>query len=132
MVEQETINAIENLANATMSDRNAMAEFTATVSRLTIELADDNTKLIAAHSENNALTRQLTSAPATSHAITPFISKDPNAPKPQYTHYCFTHGIKSSHNSIDCLSPAANHNKNATNANKMGGRTTKWNVGGRA
>jgi hypothetical protein len=115
-----------------MADRNAMSELTTTVSRLTIELADVNAKLIAALAENNALTRQLPPPPATSCAITTFIPRDPNAPKPQYTHYCFTHGIKSSHSSADCKSPAANHNVNATDTNKMGGRTTKWKVGGRA
>jgi hypothetical protein len=97
-----------------------------------IELADANAKLTAALSENNALTRPIASAPATSRAITPFIPRDPSAPKPQYTHYYFTHGIKSSHNSVNCKSPAANHNVNATDTNKMGGRTTKWKVGGRA
>ena len=129
--QQETINAIENLANATMADRKAMAELTATISRLIVELADANTKLVKMLSNNNTLIRQLDSTSSSSRAITTNVPRL-NTPEPQDVHYCFTHVIKSSHTSKDYNSPAETHNKNATDANKMGGRTTKWKVGGRA
>ena len=115
-----------------MADREAMAELTATVSWITVKLADANTKLVKVLSDNNTLTRQLSSTSSSSRAITPYLPRNPNDPKPQYTHYCFTHGIKSSHSSKDCNSPADNHNKNATDVNKMSECTTKWKVGGRA
>ena len=115
-----------------MADREAMSELTATVSRLTVELSDANTKPVKALSDNNTLTCQLSSTSSSSCAITPCVPRSPNALTPQYTHYYFTHGIKSSHSSEHCLSLEDNHNKNATDANKMGGQTTKWKVGGRA
>ena len=112
-----------------MADREAMAELTATVSWLTVELANANTKLVKALSNNNTLTRQLSSTSPSSRAITPYMPRNPNDPKPQYTQYYFTHGIKSSHSSKYCNSPADNHNENTTDTNKMDGCTTKWKNG---
>ena len=79
-----------------MTDREAMAELTVTFSRLTVEIAKTITKLFKALSDNNTLTHQLSSNTSTSRAITPYVHHDPNTPKPQYVHYCFTDRIKSS------------------------------------
>ena len=47
-LQQETVDAIANLAAATASDRAAIAQLTATLERLTADLVTMNTKLIAA------------------------------------------------------------------------------------
>ena len=130
-VQQETITAISHLANATMADRESMATLTATVGRLTVELAETNAKLVRALADNNILARQVGTSGSPARPGGQFISRDPSPPKPQYINYCHTHGIKSSHTSKDCQSPSATHNVNATEANKLGGRTTKWPTGRR-
>ena len=83
---QDTVEAIANLANATMADREVFSVLTATVSRLTIDLAVANAKLVEATAENVALTKQSA-------------SKRPNVTHTDasYAHYCWTHGITSSH-----------------------------------
>ena len=54
---QDTVEAIANLANATMVDREAVSVLTATVSRLTIDLAVANVKLVETTAANTALTK---------------------------------------------------------------------------
>ena len=47
-LQQETVDAIANLATATASDRASIVQLTATVERLMAELVTVNTKLVAA------------------------------------------------------------------------------------
>ena len=118
--EQDTIEAISNLANATLADRESIAALTQTISRLTVEIAESNAKLVRALAANNELTKKLAN---TSRVRTP---RDPDLPPPSYTHYCYTHGPKSSHSSGDCIKPCPGHKTGATDTNRMGGRATRW------
>ena len=45
IAQEETVQAINNLANATMTDRETMANLTAMITNLTTQLAETNTKL---------------------------------------------------------------------------------------
>lgn len=56
-IHQDTVTSIANLANATMVDREAVYVHTATVSRLTVNLAVANAKLVKAKAANAALTK---------------------------------------------------------------------------
>ena len=51
-LQQETVDAIANLATATASDRSVITQLTATVVRITTELAMVNVKLIVALQTN--------------------------------------------------------------------------------
>ena len=53
-LQQETVDAIENLAISTAGDRSAIAQLTATVVRLAVELAMVNVKLVFALQKNRA------------------------------------------------------------------------------
>ena len=100
-----------------------MAALTQTISRLTVENAESNAKLVKALADNNEITKQLASKSRTR------IPRDTN-PTTDYIHYCFTHSPKASHPSSDCNSKCADHKNDATNSNRMGGRSTKWKSGG--
>jgi hypothetical protein len=49
-----------------------------------------------------------------------------NKPQVINTNYCYTHGIESNHTSDTCKYPIEGHKAEATFADKMGGRQTKW------
>jgi hypothetical protein len=57
--QQETIDAIANLATATAADRTAVANLTTTVTDLTTALGKSNTKLVTALERITVLTQQL-------------------------------------------------------------------------
>ena len=54
-LQQETVDAITNLATATVSDRAAIAQLAATVARLMTELATVNAKLVVTPQTNRAI-----------------------------------------------------------------------------
>jgi len=118
--QQQTIDAIANLATATAADRSAVAALSATVSDLTKDLSKANSKLVAALEKIAFLTQQ---------AATPRIGRNPRGtPSPTgdssgRSHYCWTCGHKSDHSSWNCESPATGHQKRATRMNTMGGST---------
>jgi hypothetical protein len=60
--QQQTIDAIANLATATAADRSAVAALSGTVSELTKDLSKANTKLVAALEKISLLTQQLASS----------------------------------------------------------------------
>ena len=116
---RQTAAAIENLANATLADRESMAALTLTVSTQTTALAEANTKLVTALAKITMLERELTMARATN-------PRAPTNAAVSYTHYCWTHGPTCSHPSCECNRKAEGHKDEATATNKMGGRTEKW------
>ena len=116
--QQDTIDAIASLSNVTIADRDTMAALTQTISRLTVEIAESNTKLVKALADNNELTQQLAAKLGTC------ILRDTNITT-SYIHYCFTYGPKSSHSSRDYNSKFANHKDETTSSNRMGGHSTK-------
>ena len=53
-------------------------------------------------------------------------NKAPGADKKPNTNYCHTHGIEANHTSDTCKYPIEGHKTEATFADKMRGRQTKW------
>ena len=109
--------ALTNLANATVADRQTMANLTATINEFTQSLATTNTRL----SQHLQLTSQLQAEVQSLKAAKP--AKAPI----KRDKYCWTHGIKCGHSSNECLKKAPGHQDEATETNKMGGRETKYN-----
>ena len=132
---RQTAAAIENLANATIADRESMAALTLTVSTQTtalseaaVALAEANVKLHTALARITILERQLAAAHLSSPRV-PRVPSGPNTPSDRpvaYIHYCWTHGPKCSHPSTECVKKRDGHKDEATAANKLGGRTEKW------
>ena len=105
----DPLQALNNLANATAADRETMANLTSTINSLTLQLAETNTKLNDALAEIQALK-----------------NSKKGKEKPKFDKYCWTHGVKCGHSSRECNKRAEGHKEEATEDNKMGGRTTKW------
>ena len=116
-IQESTAQAIQNMANATMADRDTMSNLTATINTLTQQLAQTNLRL----NESLALTAKLQAdmqiLKASGGKKTAAVARDK---------YCWTHGIKCGHSSKECNKKAAGHQDEATEEDKMGGRTTKW------
>ena len=56
--------------------------------------------------------------------------KQPKLPKiVTFDKYCWTHGPQASNDSKKCNRRAEGHQEEATDANRMGGRDTKWKSG---
>ena len=58
-MQRDTVTAIDNLANATIADRESMSALTLIVSNKTITLAEANEKLVSALAQITILTRDL-------------------------------------------------------------------------
>ena len=56
---QDTVTSIENLVNARVTDRKTIAQLTKTISNLTVDRAEANTKLVKALVDNATLTTKL-------------------------------------------------------------------------
>jgi hypothetical protein len=110
-----TIDAIANLATATAADRTAVANLTDTNASLTKQLARSSEKLIAALTQVNSLTKQLSDLRSTNTAPT-------NLPV-ERKHYCWTCGYRSAHSSWNCSTPAPGHQKRAKVSDTMNGST---------
>ena len=109
--QDETIDAIANLATATAADRTAVANLMTTNAILTKEVAKVNEKLIAALLQVNVLTKQLATNRSTPDLA---VSSGP-------VHYCWTCGYCCLHASHNCPNPAAGHKKTAIRRETMGG-----------
>ena len=125
-LQQETATAIANLANATLADRTTMTSMQATITTLTSQLAEANSKLVEALNVTTTLKEQLASRNHSSGGGGGRNSGGSSGGDTRFVHYCWTHGIKCSHSSADCERQAPGHKVEATADNKMDGRTTKW------
>ena len=114
--QQETIEAIANLATATAADRTAVANLTTTVTDLTTALGKSNSKLVAALERITVLTQQLAACKAVPGGR-PIVPSNSSG----RSHYCWTCGHRSIHSSWNCETPATGHQKRATRSNTMGG-----------
>jgi hypothetical protein len=111
--QQETIEAIANLATATAEDRRAVANLTGTNATLIKELATTDGKLITALTLVTTLTKQNTDLRAgSSHRI-------PDNRTPDCKHYCWTCGYRCEHSSWLCPNPATGHKTCAKAADTM-------------
>jgi hypothetical protein len=104
--QQDTVNAIANLAMATANDRNTVATLTSTNSALSSELTTVNRKLDAALTENSP-------TGATSRPGDSFEAK----------HYCWSCGYRCTHYSSRCPVPKPGHQKSAKASDILGGST---------
>jgi hypothetical protein len=109
--QDETIEAIANLATATSHDRQAVATLTSTNSTLTKELTRVNAQLVTALLANTKLTAQLSEK-----------TGNPNA-RHDARHYCWSCGYQCTHYSSKCPTPKDGHQKGAKASNIMGGST---------
>jgi hypothetical protein len=115
--QDNTIDAIANLATATAEDRRAVANLTDTNATLTKELAASNGKLVSALTLVNTLTKQLSDFRSTQPPRPPTFG--PSDRK----HYCWTCGYRCEHSSWLCPTPAAGHQTRAKAADTMQGST---------
>jgi hypothetical protein len=110
--QQETVDAIANLATATAHDRATVATLSSTISKLTLELATANTKLITALATVTTLT----------NANSEHIRKQPNAtPRTGARHYCWSCGFKCEHPSFRCTEQKPGHDTFAKAADTRNG-----------
>ena len=107
--------AINNLANATVADRETMANLTSTISTLTKQLAETNAKLSQALQLTSSLQVEVESLKQAAKKSSPALNK-----------YCWTHGRRCNHSSKECRQRATGHQEDATEENKMGGKATRW------
>ena len=136
------VDAIANLATDTASDRDAIAQLTATVARLTTEIATLNVKLVVDLQKNRvswggrggrnitirvqgaragavACTGTGAGAPARTGASAPTMD-DTKYLEPKI-YYCWTCGPGCRHNSAKCPLPAAGHIYTVTKRNMQVG-----------
>jgi hypothetical protein len=112
--EQDTIDAIANLATATAHDRQTVSTLSATNSSLTQELATVNRKLVTALLENTRLTSLVTGSVGQ--------AANTNLRNTAH-HYCWSCGYKQSHYSSKCPCPKPGHQNGAKASDTMGGST---------
>jgi hypothetical protein len=112
---EHTIDALSNLATATVADRTAVANLTETTAILTRDLAKSNASLVAALNQITSLTQKLAD----------FRTGRPPPSTGEYErkHYCWTCGYRSLHSSAKCTIPSSGHQKAAKAADIMGGST---------
>jgi hypothetical protein len=115
--QDNTIDAIANLATATAEDCRAVANLTDTNATLTKELATSNSKLVSALTLINTLTKQISDLRGNSNQRSP-----PFGP-PERKHYCWTCGYRCEHSSWLCPTPAVGHQTRAKAADTMKGST---------
>ena len=113
--QQDTVEALANLATATASDREAVANLTSTNKALMDELAKVNAELINALKKINFM----------GQTIADLKAKNSNTTSPTPTlghnHYCWSCGFKSPHPSYKCINKKQGHQDKATKYNIMDG-----------
>jgi DNA repair exonuclease SbcCD ATPase subunit len=113
--QQETIEAIANLATATAEDRKAVANLTGTNATLTKEHATTNGKLVAALMLVTTLTKQNADLRAgKGHRSTENRTTERK-------HYCWTCGYRCEHSSWLCPNPATGNKTRAKASDTMNG-----------
>jgi len=107
--EVEALEAITQLANATTADRSTIASLTQQVQRLQEENSNLQAKLVAALEKL---------------AVAGVETKPKRKRK---KHYCWSCGSNSNHKGENCRNKKSGHQDSATEANKMGGSTHRFN-----
>ena len=106
-IQQETADAISNLAAATASDRATVATLIETKIKLTQELITFNSKLVNVLESYKQLIAKLRSSSTKQ--------------KKKIPHYCYTCGSGQWHSNNRCCNKFAHHKDEATEKNEMGG-----------
>ncbi len=113
----ETADAFANLATATASDRQMLADLTTANKDLTAHLAKQDNEIKQLRAKIHTLqTKDRTGRNAGRNAVT-------SARKFNNNNYCWTHGfdISKNHTSKTCLFPAEGHEREAVKCNIMRG-----------
>ena len=110
--QQETVEAIANLASATDHDSESVVTLTATIATLTTDIATTNAKLIKALVETTKLT-------ATFGELRHTTTK----PRVSGQHYCWSCGYVCAHSSWEFPNPKDDQNRYAKASNTKGGST---------
>jgi len=121
--QQDTIDAIANLATATASDRETVANMSSTIDTLTNELATTNHELIIALKKIATLTASVEHFKAKCNDST---SGSNARTRFSRSHYCWTCGCKCSHPSHECTVRKTGHKNKATAEKKLGGNITTF------
>ena len=111
-IQQETVDAIANLAKATADDQATVETLTATNSQLSKEITVFNQKLVKLMEENKNLRAKSAAGSRGS---------DCEGHKKKGPFYCFHCGSVMWHRSRTCWSKNPGHKDNATEDNKIGG-----------
>ena len=138
MLQQETAEAISNLANTTLADRQTMATMQATITMLTTQISEVN-KVIT----NNVTVIDQMRAEVATYQETANRSNGAGRERPcrggkynggggdctlvfTFLHYFWTHNPKCGYTSAQYTRCAEGHKEEAADTNKLGGRTTRW------
>jgi hypothetical protein len=134
--QQQTFEALANLATATESDRSAVSNLTGTNSALTTQLASTNAKLDTALADIAALRLELSASRNNNNRRNIHgdgnwshnrnrndNNRGPTVRKYFNENYCWTHGyhIANDHTSQTCRAPKDGHRNCATRAKTMNG-----------
>ena len=119
--QQDTVDALANLATATASDREAVANLTATNKALMDELAKVNAELITALKKINSMGLIIADLKAKNPSNT-----SPSTPTTGHTHYCWSCGFKSPHPSYKCDVKKEGHQDKATKYNTLNGNRNNY------
>ena len=122
MFEQQTIDAIADLATATMSNCATVVLLTTTIHELTLELKNAQTKLVKAL-KSNAKLAALQANKENNWTGNNNRNARPGGRKgkPANRHYCWTHRFLCTHHSGECPDPKPDHIITAKSRNTQGG-----------
>ena len=118
--QQDTVDAIANLATATAQDREAVANLTSANATLTAELAKVNGELILALKKINTMSQIIQDLKTKGGQTSTGTSPD------NHKHYCWSCGHSSPHPSHKCNNKKEGHEDKATKYNTMGGEAKKF------
>ena len=128
---QDHSHALANLATATKSDRDTVANMSKKMADLTLQLGQANTKLTKAQSSIATLTSKLakTGAKSNRYSTSPATATSSLRYNDRFVKggYCWSHGIKVTHNSTNFENKKSGHMTAATRSDTMGGKM--WNKG---
>ena len=128
---QDHSHALVNLATETQSDCDTVANTSKTIADLTLQLGQANTKLAEAQSSIATLTSKLakTGAKSNRSSTSPATSTSSSRYNDIFVKYgyCWSHGVKVTHNSTNCENKKSVHMTAATRSDTMGGKM--WNKG---
>ena len=128
---QDHSHALANLATATQSDRDKVANMSKIIADLTLQLGQANTNLAEAQSSISTLTSKLakTGAKSYRYSTSPATATSSSQYNDRFVKegYCWSHGFKVTHNIINCEKKKSGHMTAATRSDTMGGKM--WNKG---
>ena len=128
---QDHSHDLANLATATQSNRDLVANISKTIADLTLKIGQASTKIAEAQSSIATLTSKLAKTGAKSNRSSTSPATDMSSS--QYNDrfvkdgYCWSHGFKVTHNSTNCENKKSGHMTAATISDTMGGKM--WNKG---